>query len=60
VLYNGEQLLCNDNRKNTEFIYEGGTGLYRIPSGNEDENAEIVVMDGKKELLKTILKDIHG
>jgi predicted nucleotide-binding protein len=60
VLYNGERLLCDDNRKYTKFIHEGGTGLYRIPAGNEDENAEIVVLDGKKELLKTRLKDIHG
>ncbi len=60
VLYNGESLLCENNREHAKYILENGTGLYRIPAGKEDDNAKIVFKDGKKILLKTRLKDIHG
>jgi hypothetical protein len=61
VLFNGERLLCDENKKYAKHILVGGTGLYRIPIGKEkDENAEVVVLDGKKELLREKLRDIHG
>lgn len=61
VTFNGKELLCDDNRKKIKYIHEGGTGLFRIPTGEEKEgNAEVVIFDGEKELKRVKLNDIHG
>jgi len=60
IRYNGKLLLCLDNGKYAKQILEGGTALYQIPAGEENDNAKVVFFDGKKVLLRTILKDIHG
>lgn len=61
VTFKGKELICDDNRLKVKHIDVGGTGLFRIPIGEEkDENGEIIVFDNEKELKKEILKDIHG
>jgi len=43
ISYNGKLLLCVDNEKYAKIVLEGGTALFLIPSGEEDDNAEVRV-----------------
>jgi len=65
VLYDGKPLVCTNNidpEQHEKFILAGGSSQFRLPSkiaSELDENALIIVKDGKKTLQSIRLKDIH-
>ena len=65
VLYDGKPLVCTDNidpNHYETFIFAMGSGQFRLPAkvvSELDENALIIVKDGKTKLHSSRLKDIH-
>jgi hypothetical protein len=65
VFYDGKPLVClnnTDRKQHERTILAMGLATFLLPEkiiGSLDENAKIVVKDGKKKLKSIRLKDVH-
>jgi hypothetical protein len=59
VFYNGHILISEESKKTEVTIFAQGSALFRIPIGKEDEEAKIVVKNGRHTLRKEKLKDLE-
>ena len=58
VIYKGHELITDKNL-NYETILAQGSGLFRMPINSEDEEAMIIVKNGRHTLRKEKLKNIE-
>ena len=60
IIYKNVELVPDENPNNKcTTILAQGTALYRIPLNMEDEDAKVVVKNGRHNILKTKLKEIQ-
>ncbi len=52
-------LISEGSKKPEVTIFAQGPALFRIPAGKEDEEAKIVVKNGRHTLRKERLKDLE-
>lgn len=59
VIYKGHALLCDESNQPYVTVLAQGSALFRIPSNLEDNEAKIIVKNGRHVLRKEKLKDLE-
>jgi hypothetical protein len=59
VIYDGQALICEESKLHHTTIFAQGSALFRIPLNIENEEAKVIVKNGRHTIRKERFKDIE-